>query len=308
MDGLVGTSANKRLALYSTLYPGAEPFASDWYASVCRQTDSDFDLVIGLDELSAEDAQRALGFPVEARWMKAKPGSTPAQIRNRAFEKLSQEYDCLVLVDADDLLETTRVEAARSSLAHFDVAGCALQLMDQAGRDLGLVFSPPAQVPPEEMLVRHNVFGLSNSAYRSEVMRSCLPIPADCVLIDWLLASRAWAGGARFGFDATPRMRYRQYSANTAGVVGPFSETQVLLAATRVLDHYRLLLQPGWFLPAERRAELQQASERARIFHDQMTVSVERRREYVHALNELERQYVWWWSVAHPDLESIWKN
>ena len=29
---------------------------------------------------------------------------------------------------------------------------------------------------------------------------------------------------------------------------------------------------------------------------------------YVEALNRLAPRYVWWWAVANPELESLWKS
>jgi hypothetical protein len=31
-------------------------------------------------------------------------------------------------------------------------------------------------------------------------------------------------------------------------------------------------------------------------------------RRYTEALNALPPKYVWWWLVANPDLENVWKN
>ena len=66
--------------------------------------------------------------------------------------------------------------------------------------------------PLEHLLVRNNVMGLSNTAYRSDLLRRCLPIPTEAELMDWLLAVRSLALGARLQFDPEPRMWYRQYS------------------------------------------------------------------------------------------------
>ena len=40
----------ERLALYTTIYPGVEPYLADWIHSVDAQTDRAFDLWVGLDE------------------------------------------------------------------------------------------------------------------------------------------------------------------------------------------------------------------------------------------------------------------
>ena len=46
------------LAVYTTIYPGVEPYLGDWYRSLCQQTDQEFQLWIGLDHLESESVRR----------------------------------------------------------------------------------------------------------------------------------------------------------------------------------------------------------------------------------------------------------
>ena len=167
------------LALYTTIYPGVESFLRDWYRSVLEQTDQDYQLWIGLDTIGVEAAKDAMGADPKATWVAAASGDTPAQIRQRALAQIVERHDGVVLVDSDDVLHPSRVASARAALQTSDLAGCALRLVDQQGRDLGMTFGLPPQARPEDVLPRNNVFGLSNSAFRSDLLRRCLPIP-DC--------------------------------------------------------------------------------------------------------------------------------
>ena len=54
------------LALYTTIYPGVEKFLFDWYQSVLHQTDQDFQLWIGLDNLDVDSVKRAIGVDPKA--------------------------------------------------------------------------------------------------------------------------------------------------------------------------------------------------------------------------------------------------
>ncbi len=299
---------NNRLAVHTTVYPGCERFLAEWYASVLAQTDSRFDLWISLDMLTPQQVEpaAAAGQPLQAHYVAARPGDTPAGVRERAYEQLIACYDAIVLVDADDILLPTRVEAAREALATCDVAGCALRLADHpSGDDLGVTFGAPRGADLAGLLPRYNVFGLSNSAYRSAVLAKCLPLPSPCVLIDWLLASRASACGATLDFDDVPRMVYRRHGENTAPVMPPFTASQVLTAARRVVDHYGFLLDSDWRWRGCRQP-FERARVRARAFHDAMHASPDVLHAYVKALNDLPPQYVWWWAVGHPALEDLW--
>ena len=297
----------ERLALFTTVYPGVERYLAPWYDSVQTQTDRDFDLWIGTDGLTPQAVTEAIGVAPAASWLEARNGDTPARLRTAALERLVSEYSGVVFVDSDDVLHASRVAAAREGLRQHDVTACALQIIDADGHDVGAVFGPDG-ADLEALLPRHNVFGLSNSAYRSTVLERCLPAPDECILMDWLLVTRAWAAGASLGFDGTPRMAYRQYAANVARVLPPFAPRHVLQAAERVLNHYRCVLDPAWSMPPVHRDRLERAQRTVQAFHRTITGSAVTLARYVDALNRLPPRYVWWWCVAHPELEDVWSN
>src|SRR5262245_38871943 len=117
----MATDRLARLAVYTTIHPGCEPFLASFGASLRRQTDHDFDLWIALDALTPCDVVAAMGRFPRVHWIEAAPGDTPASLRQRAFATLVRRYDAIVLVDADDLLQRSRVAAAREMLATCDV-------------------------------------------------------------------------------------------------------------------------------------------------------------------------------------------
>ena len=174
-------------------------------------------------------------------WVPSEPGNTPAQIRQRSLAQIVEDFDAVVLVDSDDILHPTRVAAARAALQTSELAACALRLVDQDRQDLGMTLTLPERAVPDNILPRNNVFGFSNSAYRSELLRRCLPIPADVALVDWFLATKAWLMGARLAFDPVVRMDYRQHGANMAPIRFPFDANQVIRDTKKVREHYRLL-------------------------------------------------------------------
>lgn len=298
----------ERSALYTTVYPGVEKYLSAWYESVLSQTDRNFDIWIGVDELDVGMVVAAMGADLPATWVIAAKGASPTQIRQEAISRIVHEYSTVVFVDSDDVLEPTRVEAARESLQEHDVSGCAMRIMDEDGHDLGIVFEPPDGVDIATILPRNNVFGLSNTAYRSQTLGRCLPIPAGCVLVDWFLITRAWDLGAHLDFDFTPRMAYRQHPRNVARVLPPFTLRQVKLATQQVLNHYAFVLENVPDLHPQYRAELEVARDRVRAFCVAINDHPDILHQYVQALNQLPPKHIWWACVAHPQLEKIWKR
>ena len=299
---------SERLAVYTTMYPGCEQFLGSWSQSWHAQTDRDCDLWIGLDGLSPSDVRACSEGPLDACWIAGAPGETPAAIRQRAFAQLVERYDKIVLVDADDILEPSRVASARTALDGADVAGCALRVSDVEGTDLGFAFGPEPGADLGALLARYNVFGLSNSAYRARALKHSLPVPGTCVLIDWLLATRASVAGSSLAFDPVPRMVYRQYEGNSAAIVPPFSGPGVLRAAALVAGHYQLLLETDWPWPAGTRQPYEHARARVIRFYDVMSGAPHLLQRYVDDLNELPPRHVWWWAVAHPELEHLWTH
>ncbi len=302
------TTATK-LAVYTTIYPAVRPYIAVWYDSICKQTDLEFELWIGLDCVTRHAVKELVGRDIEAKWVESTHGSTPAQIRQQALAEIVEVSSEVVLVDSDDLLHPTRVAAARVALRSGELAGCALRLVDQQAKSLDLTFTLPAAFGPNEIFPRNNAFGFSNSAYRAELLKRVLPIPSEAVLVDWFIATRAWLLGAKIEFDREARMDYRQYPQNMALVRPPFTAQQVAAATALVRQHFRLVLQAplsgsieGRYLQVERTAnDVEEFSER--IISDPIRLA-----HYVTAYNSLDLPQIWWSCVANPALSHLWKD
>ena len=291
------------------MYPGVERFLAAWHTSVAAQRDRAFDLWIALDSLTPTDVGYAVGRDVEATWVAAAPGDTPAKVRQRVLEATAERYDGLVLVDSDDLLRPSRVGAARRALSQADLSVCGLRLVDESGHDIGSTLRPPAGLGPDLGLPRANTFGLSNTAYRCELLRRCLPIPAAAELVDWYLATRAWLLGAAIHADPVARMDYRQHGSNMTVVRPPFSEAQVRHDTARVLAHLALVMstvqeeaQPG------RVRALAAATADVALFRRRVVGSPERLSSYVRRLDGLTWPSSWWSHVARPELADMWRE
>jgi hypothetical protein len=282
-----------------------EPYCADWARSLSLQTDTGFDLWIGVDNLSTAEIDEAARQHLNAEFVFAEPGDTPAMIRSRAIEKMVTRYDAVVFVDSDDVLAPTRVEAAKGYLLQYDVAGTAMELIDQHGAPLGITFSPPTS-DYASLLFRWNIFGLSNTAYRTEILGKCLPIPAECVAVDWLLATRASMLGARLGFDPVSRMYYRQHADNSARIISPFTPGQILDSTRIVLQHQRCLIGMNCVFDDNKKELLHNANSYVTRFFQSVSRNPDILIKYVAALNILPLKTLWWTCVAHPDLEDIW--
>jgi hypothetical protein len=297
------------IAVYAAVYPGAVPFLDAWYASVEAQADRDFDLWVSLDGLTEAAVMAQLGNRPEATFVVAELGSTPAQVREQALTRIVDHYPAVVLVDSDDVLHSDRVGAARQCLEGADVAACGLRLVDEAGRPMGMSLATPGNGGPESILPRTNAFGLSNTAYRSDMLRACLPIPAEAALVDWYLVTMAWLQGARLAFDPTARMDYRQHGANMARIRSPFTAERVRVDTALVREHFRLVLDnlpPGAL--TERATQVRQVAADVAAFGERVVEDSASLARYVERLNAAPPPLLWWASVAHPPLRSQWST
>lgn len=280
-----------KTALYTTMFPAALPYVKAWSESVARQHDQDFDLWIALDDLK----QDQVPVPKAARWVIANQDDSAATIRKNAFRAMVSHYDIVIFTDSDDVLLPNRVTAAKQGLQNADVYGCAMQLIGTDGVTLGLEFNTLC-TDWETLLISQNVFGLSNTAYRTEILKRCLDFPPDTVMVDWLMVMQALEAKARLVFDTTPHMLYRQYENNTARVLSPYSETQIIKATELVLGHYQKLVKNSAM--QQREADVLQFY---RNIADAKLLS-----GYTKALNALKPVFLWWECVAHPELRELW--
>ena len=101
-----------KVAVYTTIAPPMLPFVPEFLRSIESQTDRDFDLWVGVDDV-AMPAGMIQSFGRRLEVVRAKPGDSPAVIRERAWRKIVERYEVLVVVDSDDVAEPTRVEAGR---------------------------------------------------------------------------------------------------------------------------------------------------------------------------------------------------
>lgn len=297
------------VAVYTTVYPGVEPYLPDWYRSLQAQTDNDFQLWIGVDALDPRDVVDALGGRLDATWVRAAPGDTHAQVRQRALARIVEQCDAVVFVDSDDIMHPSRVADARTALRTVDVVGCALRLVDERRTDLGVTLTVPPDEVPEDVLPRTNVFGLSNTAYSSTVLRQFLPLPAEAVLVDWYLITRAWLRGIPLSFEPQVGMDYRQHGANTARVLPPFTGEQVRQDTLRARRHFEVMagVTSELDLP-DRRVQLARAAEEVIRFQQRVVDHPDVLRRYLDVLNGMSLPATWWSSVAHPALRDLWRS
>ncbi|MCB1828449.1 MAG: hypothetical protein KDH94_08465, partial [Coxiellaceae bacterium] len=217
-----------KLALYTTIYPGVEAYFQDWKNTVLSQTDKGFDLWVGVDGFEKSDAEALLAGLPNYQLVFNDVSHSKAAIRRKSLKKIAAAYDGVVLVDSDDRLLPTRISSAREYLKQYDVVGCPMALVNESGVEMGQTFGLKRRFSADQDILYANRFGLSNTAYRCDLLDRCLSMPDEAELFDWYLATVAWLHDAKIIFDHDIQMQYRQYDNNTTQVLGPFSSENIL--------------------------------------------------------------------------------
>lgn len=304
-----------KIALYTTFFPAILPFVGDWFRSVLKQELEDFDIWIALDGVDRQEAHAATGQEITATFVEASAGATPAAIRNEVWQEMVSGYDMIIMTDADDVLHPTRVRAASEALQSVDLVACALRIVNEEGRPTGRTMTLARNVDLPSFLARGNIYGLSNTAFRTDLLSSILPVPPEVEVVDWHLASAALRAGGTLGFDPAPRMDYRRYGGNLAPIAPPVDETTLARGTAIVQRH--LKMQRG--LAAPQRQDTPCAATRLdvaihRRWGEVMTFSramqdPERRSSYLTALaSRSDRNFAWWEFIAMPELEDLWNH
>lgn len=291
----------RNIALYTTMYPGGEPYWGSFLESVASQTDENFDLWVGIDDLDPDAIRKMVQNHLDVPLYLFTGEENPSAIRRRSLREITKRYNAVILVDSDDVLLPSRIEAARRGVEDADVVGCALELSDVYGQSLGDIFSPPASEDILSLLPFLNVFGFSNTVYQCATLERCLPYTDDVELMDWYVATKAWLLNATLAFDPEPRMYYRQYDENMAGVMGPFTLERIRADIPRVLRHYQLVMRSDLreAIPERLRA-LAEARSRLCQYWTAIQRQPERLDEHARSLNFDGRIPMWWEWVTAP--------
>lgn len=291
-------------AVFTVVYPAALPYLGAMVDSVRAQRDVPTTFVAALDEVTERDVApflRELTTPVELITV----DGTPAEVRNRALSEVCGRYAAVIFQDADDIARAGRFGHHLRVLETVDVSGHALRLVDEHGVPVGHTLTRPAE-DLDDLLPRMNVFGFTNTAYRSSALADALPVPPDAVAVDWYVATRVRQLGSAMAFDPRSLADYRQHGGTTTRVHPPFSERHVAHAA-EVAEAHLASLEFGGADPLS--SNLRRRQQDLATFRSWTVERPEHVRRYVEALNVgTRRTYAWWEIVAQRELEHLWKT
>ena len=202
-------------AFLTTVFPSCKQYLDDFFKSLSNQTDSDFDVIVINDCL--EDFIFFIKKYKKLNIIEIKSSKSPIQNRIKGLNHiLDDNYSNLIFGDSDDYFSENRVSVSKEILTKNDIAVNDLVLFDEKFKTES-IFKDIKFLKHD--LVHRNIFGLSNTAIRTKILKNLSLEPeVEIVAYDWYLFSLLVFNDFSFKFSSETNSFYRQYSSNTLGI------------------------------------------------------------------------------------------
>jgi hypothetical protein len=275
----------------TTIFPSVSGFLSTFFESIKKQTYKEFDLLIMNDGYIGDIEQYGLeNFSADVINICNK---TPAEIRAEGINyALEKNYKIIVLGDADDYFSENRIQKSVELLKNYDIVVNDLTIVDAGENNviegyLSSRINNKTEIPIE-FIYERNIFGLSNTAFRTNFLKKDFRLINDKVIaFDWLLFSGLLLEGGKAIFTDECISYYRVYDGNTIGLSNP-DEKKIILGLQVKKQHYNLL--------KNKNQEYKKYYEGVVEIIKQIEVSEEFKRNFItHYLQKHNLTNLFWW-------------
>jgi methionyl-tRNA formyltransferase len=210
-------SVDKEVAVMGVVYPGVEKYLPEYFDSLEKQTDSDFDLIIfntgiNIDELKTSLRIKEIHLPQ----------ITIALQRQWAIKKIKEMgYKYLIFSDCDDYFSPNRVEESVRLLQDKQIVFNDLNLVDETGKLIhkSVLRTNLINENSTEKLLDLNFLGFTHTAVRISDVKM-FDFPEKLVSVDWYFFSvLIFYQDFSVGFIDKPLSSYRRYGNNLGFVL-----------------------------------------------------------------------------------------
>jgi len=290
--------------LVGCIYPGVEPFLSDFFESIKSQTTQDYDLLIISDNLELKDDQK---LPPNTKLIQLKQNITPAQIRLKAIECCKEnKYQYIIFTDVDDFFSANRVELSKIDLQNYDFVFNEIDLVDINGHSIRANVLKGINIRNQynkvNEIIDKNLFGLSNTAVSLNALNE-LTIPKEIIAVDWWIFTMLLLNKQSGKFIEKAKTFYRQTNNNTVGMWKPLDERRLYKGITVKTIHYKNVYQYCKEKDLKETVLFKQKLEQMHRLNKEIRNKFFRKK-YINIVNKnMNDIYKGWWSEIIPLFE-----
>ena len=225
----------------TTIFPEIERYLGDFFISLEKQTEKDFDILVINDGF--KDFNNYTRRFSNLNIIDIEVRRSPAKNREAGINfAIELGYKYIIFGDSDDYFSHNRVDISLKMLNDYDIVVNDLTLFDEKGVISKKYISNRIKNNSEiniEFIKIKNIFGLSNTAIKVGELKH-IKFDRELIAVDWHLFSLLLLQGKKAIFTNKVETFYRQYSSNTVGL-GNLSQDDILKGIDVKIKHYDLL-------------------------------------------------------------------
>jgi len=229
------------IAFSTTIYPMMESYLDDFFYSLSKQTELNFDLIVLNDGFGSIEKYK-LKYPMLSI-VELLCSDTPANNRKFSFDFIkSKGYEIVIFGDSDDTFSCNRVELCLELLTTNDIVVNDVTLFDEHGVFSSNYMSNRIKNNTNidaRYIYDKNILGLSNTAINVKIYEN-INFDENIVALDWFLFSILLQRKYKAIFTTRSITYYRQHNTNTVGIKS-FSAIQMKKSMIIKQQHYQLM-------------------------------------------------------------------
>ena len=235
-----------KTAFLTTIFPACEKYLPDFFTSLQNQTFKDFDIVVVIENVDKSQIKDLCTSEMTVKVVNSTQASAVGNRIQGLQYIVENGYNIVVFGDCDDTFSTNRVEESLKTLETADIAVNELMLVDE---NLTLLHNNYLSQRLEnnqrldaDFIKDKNVFGLSNTALRTNILPEFDEIP-DVIAFDWYLYAEILENSEiSTRFTDQCFTNYRQHEQNITGM-NNLDESYILRGVQVKLSQYKQLSQ-----------------------------------------------------------------
>lgn len=223
----------------TTIFPASEVYLDDFFSSLQTQTYKDFDVLVindGIENLIDYETKY-----VNLNIIEKKVSKEPSKNREIGINwALKLGYKYIVFGDSDDYFSENRIQRTVESLQSNDIVFNELVVFNKKYRINNFLMNQIEKLDRiQETIYQGNVFGFSNIAIKSDIIKKKICFDENLIAVDWFfITTLLIQNNYQVKFLADVQTYYRQYNNNTIGLSMQLTEEKLILGIKVKEIHY----------------------------------------------------------------------